>query len=101
MLEVIRTAKDSVKYWRCDMNYSFQTTGTCSQRIDFDIDDNIVTNVRFMGGCNGNLQAISKLVEGKSADEIAELLGGINCNGRGTSCGDQLARAVTEAKNAG
>ena len=61
------------------------------------INDYVITNVRFTGGCNGNLQAISKLVEGKTADEIESLLKGINCNGRGTSCGDQLARAVREA----
>lgn len=79
------------------MDYSFATKGTCSTKIDFDINDNIITNVRFTGGCNGNLQAVSKLVDGKSADEIEALLKGINCNGRGTSCADQLARAVREA----
>ena len=79
------------------MNYTYKTKGTCSSQIDFDINDGIVTNVRFLGGCNGNLKAVSRLVEGKTADEIASILGGINCNGRGTSCGDQLARAVREA----
>ena len=82
------------------MNYSFKTKGTCSQRIDFDIDGDVITNVRFLGGCNGNLQAVSRLVEGKTVDEIESTLGGINCGGRGTSCGDQLARAVREAANA-
>ena len=79
------------------MEYSFNTRGTCSSKIDFDIDNNVITNVRFTGGCNGNLKAISKLVDGKTADEIESLLKGIDCNGRGTSCGDQLARAVREA----
>ena len=82
------------------MNYTFQTRGTCSTKIDFDIRDNIITNVRFTGGCNGNLQAVSRLVDGKTVDEIESLLGGINCGGRGTTCGDQLARAVREAANA-
>ena len=79
------------------MDYSYKTRGTCSTKIDFDINDNVITNVKFTGGCNGNLQAVSRLVEGKTVDEIESLLGGINCNGRGTSCGDQLARAVREA----
>ena len=56
-----------------------------------------MTNVAFTRGCNGNLQAVSRLVEGKTVDEIESLLGGINCNGKGTSCGDQLAKAVREA----
>ena len=82
------------------MTYTYQTRGTCSTKIDFDINDNIITNVRYTGGCNGNLQAVSRLVDGKTVDEIESLLGGINCGGRGTSCGDQLARAVREAANA-
>lgn len=80
------------------MKYSFATKGTCSRQIDFDIDGDVITNVRFLGGCNGNLQAVSRLVEGKTVDEIVSTLGGIDCGGRGTSCGDQLARAVKEAK---
>ena len=79
------------------LEYSFNTRGTCSTKIDFDISDNVITDVRFTGGCNGNLQAVSKLVDGKTVDEIESLLKGINCNGRGTSCADQLARAVREA----
>lgn len=80
------------------MHYVYKTKGTCSTQIDFDIEDDVITNVEFTRGCNGNLQAVSRLVEGKRADEIYSLLGGINCNGRGTSCGDQLARAVMEAR---
>ncbi|MCR4604366.1 MAG: TIGR03905 family TSCPD domain-containing protein [Eubacterium sp.] len=79
------------------MQYSYKTKGTCSTMIDFEIDSGIVKNVRFTGGCNGNLQAVSRLVEGKTPDEIESLLAGINCNGRGTSCADQLAKAVKEA----
>ena len=57
-------------------------------------------NVKFTGGCNGNLQAIPKLVEGLTVEEVEEKIGGISCNGRPTSCGDQLARACREAYNA-
>ncbi len=81
------------------MHYSYKTRGTCSTEINFDIKDNIVTNVAFTRGCNGNLQAVSRLVDGKTVDEIESLLSGINCNGKGTSCGDQLAKAVREAAN--
>lgn len=82
------------------MEYNYQTKGVCSRSISFEIDDNIVTNVKFVGGCNGNLQGVSKLVEGLSVDEIEEKLSGINCNGKGTSCPDQLAKAVREAYKA-
>lgn len=79
------------------MTYSYKTSGTCSTRIDFEIDENILKNVSFTGGCNGNLQAVSKLVEGLPVDEVIKKLGGISCNGRPTSCGDQLARACQTA----
>ena len=76
-------------------SYSYATTGTCSVRIDFDMDENEkVTNIVFTGGCNGNLKAISKLVDGMSADEIEEKLLGNTCGPRPTSCADQLAKAV-------
>jgi len=76
------------------MHHTYKTSGTCSRQIDFDLEDGIVKNVRYTGGCNGNLQGISRLVEGKSAKEIQGLLEGINCGGRGTSCPDQLAKAL-------
>lgn len=77
------------------MEYSYNTYGTCSQRIDFDMDeDHKVTNISFLGGCNGNLKAISKLVDGWTAEEIADKLLGNTCGPRPTSCADQLARAV-------
>ena len=76
---------------------TYTPQGVCSVKIDFDIDGDVITNVRFTGGCNGNLQAVSKLVDGKTVDEIESLLKGIDCNGRGTSCADQLARAVRAA----
>lgn len=79
------------------MHYQYRTQGVCSQLIDFDLKEGIVSNVSFYGGCNGNLKAISALVEGKSADEIIELLKGIQCGYKPTSCSDQLANALTLA----
>ena len=68
-------------------------------KIDFDIEDGKLYNVKFTGGCNGNLKAIGKLVEGKDAKEVAEILRGNDCNMKGTSCADQLARAIDEKLN--
>ena len=80
------------------MNFSYKTKGTCSSQIEFELlDDNTVSAVRFTGGCNGNLKAISKLVEGLPADKVIDLLAGNTCGLRPTSCADQLARAVKEA----
>ena len=74
--------------------YSYRTRGTCSREILFDAEDGIVKEVRFIGGCNGNTQGVAKLVQGRSIDEVISLLRGIDCNGKGTSCPDQLARAL-------
>jgi len=79
------------------MQYEYRTKGTCSQRILFDINDNIVSNVQFIGGCNGNLQGISKLVEGMSVEQVIERIEGIHCGMKPTSCPDQLAKALKEA----
>ncbi|MBE7052774.1 MAG: TIGR03905 family TSCPD domain-containing protein [Ruminococcaceae bacterium] len=79
------------------MNYTYKTKGTCAMRISFDIDKNIVSNIKFDGGCNGNLKAIAKLLDGQSVEYIEEKLSGNDCRGRGTSCADQLAKAVREA----
>ena len=79
------------------MQYSYKTKGTCAQQIDFDIDGNVITNIQFYGGCNGNLKAISKLLEGATVEEIESKLLGNTCGPRSTSCADQLARAVREA----
>ncbi|MBQ7529661.1 TIGR03905 family TSCPD domain-containing protein [bacterium] len=81
------------------MHYTYKTKGTCSSAIDFDIEDGKVHNVRFTGGCNGNLKGIGILVEGMSIEEIESKLKGISCNGRPTSCPDQLAIAVRQAIN--
>ena len=76
---------------------TFMTRGTCARSIDFDIEDGKLHNVSFQGGCNGNLKAIGKLVEGADAAEIAALLRGNTCGPRPTSCGDQLAQAIDRA----
>ena len=69
----------------------------CSQRITFDLDNDVVTNIEFLGGCNGNLKAISKLVDGWTVGQIEEKLKGNTCGMRPTSCADQLAKAVRQA----
>ncbi len=79
------------------MTYTYRTKGTCSQQITFDIDNGTVKNIEFFGGCNGNLKAISKLVDGMSATEIIAKLKGNTCGFRSTSCADQLALAIEKA----
>ena len=79
------------------MDYTYKTKNTCSKTIKFNLNGNIINNVEFSGGCPGNLQAIPKLVEGLTVDEIESKLKGIVCGMRGTSCADQLAIAVREA----
>lgn len=81
------------------MKKIYNTRGTCSRKIIIEInDDQTIGNVEFIGGCNGNLKGISALVKGKKPDEIISVLKGINCNYKGTSCPDQLARALEEIK---
>ena len=82
------------------MSYLYKTRGTCSTQIEVTLDGVIVKDVKFTGGCNGNLQAIPKLVQGMTVDEVEKRLSGISCNGRGTSCGDQLAKALRQAYEA-
>ena len=79
------------------MRYEYKTENTCSQIISFDIDGNVITNIEFYGGCNGNLKAIAKLLEGATVEKIEEKLLGNTCGRRPTSCTDQLACAVREA----
>lgn len=79
------------------MHYEYKAQNTCSQVISFDINGNVITNVSFLGGCNGNLKAISKLVEGMTVEQIEETLRGNVCGRRPTSCADQLAIAVRKA----
>ncbi len=82
------------------MEYIYKTKNTCSTEIKLDINGDVVTNVVFTGGCNGNLKAIPILVDGWTVDEIESKLTGITCGRRPTSCGDQLAKAVREAYEA-
>ncbi len=79
--------------------FSYEPSGVCSALITFEVDDGIVRNVQFTRGCNGNTQGISRLVEGMNIDDVIMRLKGTNCNGKGTSCPDQLARALELAKN--
>lgn len=81
------------------MKYEYKTTNTCAKTITFSIDNNVVTNIEFEGGCNGNLKAIAKLVDGWTVERIEQYLLGNSCNGRATSCADQLAKAVRSAYN--
>ena len=79
------------------MKYSYKTNGTCSVKVNFDVTDGIVSDVSFVGGCNGNLKGISALVEGMTVDEVIDRLQGIRCGFKQTSCPDQLSKALTEA----
>ena len=80
------------------MQFEYKTKGTCSQRILFEIKDGKVHNVQYLGGCNGNLQGIAKLVEGMDVDEVIKRVEGIQCGMKPTSCPDQLATALKEAQ---
>lgn len=79
------------------MEYIYKTKGTCSTQIKLNIEGNIVTNVSFTGGCNGNLKAIPALVDGCTVEEIESKLSGITCGFKSTSCADQLVKACQEA----
>lgn len=79
------------------MTYQYTTSGTCSREIYFDIEDGKLTNVSFLGGCNGNLKGICSLVEGMDVEAVIARLEGIQCGSKSTSCPDQLATALKEA----
>ena len=78
------------------MKYTYEPKGVCSRQINFEVENGIVTKLEVLGGCNGNLQGISKLVEGMKVEDVIKKLKGIDCKGRGTSCPDQIARALEE-----
>jgi uncharacterized protein (TIGR03905 family) len=82
------------------MNYKYKTHGTCAREISFELENGIVKNVSFFGGCNGNLKGIAALIEGRKAEEIIPLIKGTKCGFKSTSCPDQLALALEEALNA-
>jgi len=78
-------------------HFVYHTKGTCSSRIEFDLDGDIVRNVVFTGGCNGNLKAIPRLIEGIDANEVIRRVKGVTCGPRNTSCSDQLSQALEQA----
>ncbi len=78
-------------------HFVYRTKGTCSSAIEFDLDGKIVRNVRFIGGCNGNLKGISRLIEGQDAEEIISRVKGVTCGMKRTSCPDQLSCALEQA----
>ncbi|MBQ6335998.1 MAG: TIGR03905 family TSCPD domain-containing protein [Ruminococcus sp.] len=82
------------------MKYQYIPRGVCSRLIEIEIEDDIIKGCRFLGGCNGNLQGIGRLVEGMEVEDAIEKLQGIDCGGRGTSCPDQLAKALIAAREA-
>lgn len=76
------------------MKYTWNTQGTCSRQIQLDVEDGVIRDCCFIGGCNGNTQGVSKLVIGQKLDEVIARLEGIRCGARPTSCPDQLAQAL-------
>ncbi|MGN0623921.1 MAG: TIGR03905 family TSCPD domain-containing protein [Oscillospiraceae bacterium] len=78
---------------------SYKTHGICARQINVEVEDGIVKNVQFVGGCNGNTSGISKLVEGMKVEDVIERLQNVDCNGKGTSCPAQLAEALRLAKH--
>lgn len=81
------------------MKYEYKTKGTCSVKIDFEVEDNKLKNVVYYGGCNGNLKGISNLLEGMNIDDVIKKLEGVTCGMKRTSCPDQLAQALKAYKN--
>ncbi len=79
------------------MHYRYKTNGVCPSLIDFDLEGDVVSNISFTGGCNGNLKAISKLTDGMTVEKIESYLLGNTCGYKNTSCADQLAKAVRAA----
>ena len=81
------------------MMYSYKTKGTCSRQIDVELDGDVIKDVKFYGGCNGNLQGLSRLVKGMKVEDVIKKLEGVRCSGfKNTSCPDQLVCALKEAK---
>ena len=76
--------------------YSYKTKGTCSRQIDVELDGDVIKDVKFYGGCNGNLQGLSRLVKGMKVEDVIKKLEGVRCSGRPTSCPDQLCHALHE-----
>ena len=83
------------------MKYTYTPVGVCSRQIEIDVEEGIVKSIRVIGGCSGNLQGISKLVEGMKIEEVISKLKGIDCGGKGTSCPDQISKALEKIKDIG
>lgn len=83
------------------MKYTYFPKGVCSREMVIEVDNGIIKDIEIIGGCDGNLSGISRLVKGQDPDRVIELLKGIDCNGKGTSCPDQLAKALIEMKSLG
>ena len=81
------------------MKYTYEPKGVCSRQINLEVENGVLIKLEVIGGCNGNLQGISKLIEGMKVEEVIKKLKGINCNGKGTSCPDQIATALEKIKN--
>lgn len=81
------------------MHCEYDTENTCAKKIEFELNGNVITNVKFTGGCNGNLKAISKLVDGMTVEQIEDKLKGNTCGSRSTSCADQLCIGIRQALN--
>lgn len=79
------------------MTYSYKTSGVCSQKIDLELDGNVIKTVAFTGGCHGNLQGVARLVEGMTVEDAVSRIKGIRCGYKETSCPDQLAQALSAA----
>ena len=82
------------------MHYTYTPHGVCSRMIDIELEGDVVKSIRFLGGCNGNLQGVSALCAGRRVEEVIPLIRGIDCGGKGTSCPDQLSKALEEAVKA-
>lgn len=80
------------------MKFTYKTSGVCSRAIEIEIENDTVVSVEYIGGCNGNTKGVANLVAGMKVDEVISRLESINCNGRGTSCPDQLAKALKQYK---
>lgn len=81
------------------MKYNYKPAGVCSRNIEFEIENGIVKNVVFTGGCSGNTQGLAKMCEGRKAEDVVKLLSGIKCGFKNTSCPDQLANAILKTEN--
>lgn len=97
LANAVATAPEPEREERFIMRYEYRTRGVCSQLISFDLEGDVVSNISFLGGCNGNLKAISKLVDGWTVEKIESFLRGNTCGYKNTSCADQLAIGVREA----